>query len=638
MKKTLALLICILSLLAIAGSDAVSTAVQPDSGETISKTAKPDSPKVLPSTASSRQTVAAPAGELPSAPESARNTAKTAEAKLHPEPEHSAAQTEGTPLETKRAGPEQSPAKDSAQTTASLNKTGIQMNFFSDVSSISTVLMTFAVLVLICACSTKLSSKINMPVLVVFLAIGMLAGPKGFAEVPFGDPGLANVIGTIAMAFILFSGGFDTKWSSIKNVVTTGGILSSLGVFLTAFFLGIIAFYFFRWQLPDKNLTFLWCLLLGAIISSTDAAAVFSILRSKSVSLKGDLQSLLEFESGSNDPMAAFLTITLVPLALHSMETPGGADLDIGIFKDIFLSFIAKMTLGVILGIAWGKIAVWLFNKINLDYDGLYYVLGIAVTLFSFGFTERFGGNGFMAVYVTGLVMGNSKFIYHNGLGRFHDGMAWLMQVILFTMLGLLADPKLLLQNWWIGLCIAAALMLVARPFSVLLCMLRSKFNWNERVLVSWVGLRGGAPVMLATFPLIHKLPGCEMMFHIVFFIVLTSVILQGMTIMPAAKKLKLDLPLKVHPRVPLEFENTGNMEDEMREYEILPNADNIVGKNLKTLGLPAGALVLLIRRGEKYVVPHGETKLEPNDSLMILGKPEVLDKTGNFLGVATES
>ena len=610
MKKTLALLICILSLLAIAGSDAVSTAVQPDSGETISKTAKPDSPKGLP-----------------------RNAAKTAEAKLHPEPEHSAAQTEGTPLETKRAGPEQSPAQDSAQTTASLNKTGIQMNFFSDISSISTVLMTFAVLVLICACSTKLSSKINMPVLVVFLAIGMLAGPKGFAEVPFGDPGLANVIGTIAMAFILFSGGFDTKWSSIKNVVTTGGILSSLGVFLTAFFLGIIAFYFFRWQLPDKNLTFLWCLLLGAIISSTDAAAVFSILRSKSVSLKGDLQSLLEFESGSNDPMAAFLTITLVPLALHSMQTPGGADRGIGIFKDIFLSFIAKMTLGVILGVA-----VWLFNKINLDYDGLYYVLGIAVTLFSFGFTERFGGNGFMAVYVTGLVMGNSKFIYHNGLGRFHDGMAWLMQVILFTMLGLLADPKLLLQNWWIGLCIAAALMLVARPFSVLLCMLRSKFNWNERVLVSWVGLRGGAPVMLATFPLIHKLPGCEMMFHIVFFIVLTSVILQGMTIMPAAKKLKLDLPLKVHPRVPLEFENTGNMEDEMREYEILPNADNIVGKNLKTLGLPAGALVLLIRRGEKYVVPHGETKLEPNDSLMILGKPEVLDKTGNFLGVATES
>ena len=379
-------------------------------------------------------------------------------------------------------------------------------------------LTVLAVLILACACASKLSSWINMPVLVVFLGVGMLAGSEGIGQIPFEDPRIANIIGSIAMAFILFSGGFDTKWSSVKGVVGCGGILSSIGVLLTALFVGLFTWFFFRWQLPGRTIPLSWCLLLGSIVSSTDAAAVFSILRSKSVSLRGKLQPLLEFESGSNDPMAAFLTIFLVPIAIA--ETKSGTSTGFSVYWQILPSFLLRMSLGLVFGILWGKLAVWLFNKINLEYDGLYYVLGVATVFLSFGCTELCRGNGFMAIYVTGLVMGNSKFIYHNGLGRFHDGIAWLMQVVLFTMLGLLATPSLVWDARYIGLVVAAFLMIVARPLAVFLCMFGSRFSYNERLLVSWVGLRGGAPVMLATFPWVAGLEQHMLMFHIVFFIV----------------------------------------------------------------------------------------------------------------------
>ena len=214
-------------------------------------------------------------------------------------------------------------------------------------------LTILAILILACACASKLSSWINMPVLVVFLGVGMLAGSEGIGHIPFEDPQIANVIGSIAMAFILFSGGFDTKWSSVKSVVGYGGVLSSLGVLLTALFVGLFTYFFFRWQLPGRTIPLSWCLLLGSIVSSTDAAAVFSILRSKSVSLRGKLQPLLEFESGSNDPMAAFLTVFLIPIAIA--ETKSGTPTQLLRVLQIFPSFLMRMTLGLILGIAWGK-------------------------------------------------------------------------------------------------------------------------------------------------------------------------------------------------------------------------------------------------------------------------------------------
>lgn len=237
-----------------------------------------------------------------------------------------------------------------------------------------------------------------------------------------------------------------------------------------------------------------------------------------------------------------------------------------------------------------------------------------------------------MAVYVCGMVMGNGKFTYQHGLGRFHDGIAWLMQVTLFGMLGLLVSPHGLLKALWFGLGISLIMMFVARPLVVFLCMIGSKFTMKERTFVSWVGLRGGAPIMLATFPLMYKVENSAMMFNIVFLIVLTSVVLQGKTLMPFAKLLGLDKPLKVSPRVPLEFENTGTMSGDMREFEILPGSP-LIDKKLSQLNLPKGALVLLIRRGDNFVVPHGSTLVHEADGLMVLAEPKVLDETVKVLG-----
>ena len=502
------------------------------------------------------------------------------------------------------------------------------------VSNLPGYLTVLAILILAGACSSKLSSRLNVPVLLVFLGVGMFAGTDFLGIVAFDSAATANTIGSIAMAFILYSGGYDTSWKSIRNVLGYGSVLSSFGVLLTAFFVGIFTFalftvgfhYFSDYLGFSRKPSFEWCLLLGSIVSSTDAAAVFAILRSRSVSLKGKLQPLLEYESGSNDPMAAFLTIFMVGMIL----SPGAS------YWMILPMFLVKMSLGVLYGFLIAKLAVWLFNKIDFEYDGLYYVLGIGVVMLTFGASEFSYGNGFMAVYVAGVVMGNSKFIYQHGIGRFHDGIGWLMQVMLFGMLGLLSFPKQLPDVAIPGVAIALFLMFAARPAAVFLCMFRSKFTMKERLFVSWVGLRGGAPIMLATYPLMAHLPDAWKMFNIVFFIVLMSVLVQGKTLMPFAKKLKLDKPLKMSPRVPLEFENTGTLNGDMREFEVLPSAPYI-GRKLAELGLPKGALVLLIRRGREFVVPHGSTVIEAHDGLMVLAAPEILAKTAPVLACETE-
>jgi cell volume regulation protein A len=491
-------------------------------------------------------------------------------------------------------------------------------------------LTVLSIMILAGACSSKLSSRLNVPVLLIFLGIGMIAGTDFLGIVAFDSAPTANVVGSIAMAFILFSGGYDTSWKSVKSVLGYGTVLSSLGVFLTALFVGLFTFGFFTFgfiYFPEylgfsEKPPLQWCFLLGSIVSSTDAAAVFAILRGRSVSLKGKLQSLLEYESGSNDPMAAFLTIFMVGMLLSPNESS---------YWMIFPIFLMKMSLGIFYGFLIAKLAVWLFNKIDFEYDGLYYVLGIGVVLLTYGASEFSYGNGFMAVYVAGMVMGNSKFIYQHGIGRFHDGVGWLMQVMLFGMLGLFSFPRQLPAVALPGVVVAFFMMLCARPAAVFICMFRSKFSIKERLFVSWVGLRGGAPIMLATFPLMVNLPDSWKMFSMVFFIVLMSILVQGKTLMPFARLLKLDKPLKVTARTPLEFENTGTINGEMREFEVLPCA-SYVGKKLAEIGLPPGALVLLIRRGREFVVPHGSTLIEPHDGLMVLAEPDILEATAPIL------
>lgn len=498
----------------------------------------------------------------------------------------------------------------------------------------TSILAVLAALILICVCSSKLSAWINLPSLLLFLGVGMLAGSEGIGKIAFDNAKQANLIGTVAMAFILFSGGFDTKWQDVRKVFGYGSLLSSLGVLITAGLAGGLI-YVLLWRFfPSNSIPLSACLLLGSIISSTDAAAVFSILRGRGVSLKGNLKPLLEFESGSNDPMAAFLTLFM--LEVIARETTSGTVASLSAYLLIMPMFLLKMTIGLSIGYTVARGAAWLFNRINLDYDGLYHVLGIAVCLLVYSLSELCFGNGFLGAYVAGMTMGNLTFVFHNGLGRFFDGLAWLMQVILFTMLGLLSFPSKIWEVKWIGLAVTLILMVIARPVAVFVCMMGKKYTLRERLFISWVGLRGGAPIMLATFPLMAAINHHSFIFHIVFFIVLLSVLIQGMTLMPAARLLQLDLPYRSLPRAPIQFEHTGTVKEISTEIEVLPQAE-VIGKAIAELNLPEGALVLSIRRRDGFIVPRGGTRLQAGDVLQVMGDPHLLQQTTELLNQEAE-
>lgn len=470
-----------------------------------------------------------------------------------------------------------------------------------------------ATLLLLGIFSSKVSSWVNAPALLMFLAVGMLAGSEGISQlsfiewdgIHFSDYGVANLIGTLALCYILFSGGLGTHWKTIKKVAVTGGILASAGVLITAVVMGLFAHLIFKMPLEHA-------ILLGAVVSSTDAAAVFAILRSRSVGLKGELQPLLELESGSNDPMAAFLTLFMIGIIGHSGDS----------YWSILPSFATKMGVGLLYGLVIGRLAAHLINKISLEYDGLYFVLGIGIVIFTFGTCEILHGNGFMAVYVCGLVMGNRPFLFKNGFIKFHDGISWLMQVVMFLILGLLVFPSRLPAIAVEGLVLSVVLMFVARPVSVFLCMIKSKFTFKEQLLISWVGLRGAAPIVLATFPAIYGVEGSDTIFSLVFFIVLTSVLIQGKTLMPVARLLHLDKPLTETLRAPLEFEETGHMKSQMYEQNI-PSGSHAIGQDLVHLPLPDSTRILLIRRKSGFVVPIGSTVIQEGDGLLFLSDPQ---------------
>ncbi len=470
--------------------------------------------------------------------------------------------------------------------------------------------VAFAVMALLLICgslSTRISSHFNVPTLLMFMAVGMLAR----WYMPGVEPDTANFVGTLAMCYILFAGGLDTNFKTIKPVFSRGIWLATLGVLLTAVIMAVAV----KILLPEWS--FLQCLLMGSVVSSTDAAAVFAILRSRSVSLQGKIKPLLEFESGSNDPMAAFLTIFFIS-AIQEPST--------NMYWWFLPEFLWRMSCGVAAGYLFGRVGKWLYNKSKFDYEGLYSVLGIALVILMYGVTEVINGNGFMAVYVGGLTMGNLRFVHKKGLVRFSDGIAWLMQVSMFLVLGLLIAPKSVPSGMANGVILAAVLMLVARPLAVFACLMKSKFSWREQLLISWVGLRGAAPIVLATFPLVAGVAEAKALFYIVFFVVVASVLIQGKTLMPLARLLKLDRPLSDKSRIPLELEVSNNLNGEMTEFDVLDDS-NLVGRSLAEIKFPQGALVMLIRRGDHFVLPHGNTVVEANDGLVIMADDETLKK-----------
>lgn len=475
----------------------------------------------------------------------------------------------------------------------------------------SVILFVTGFLVLASILASRISDRLGVPALLVFLGIGMLAGSDGVGGIHFDNAELANLVGTVALAFILFSGGLGTNWRIIRPVGARGVVLSTFGVAVTAGLVGL-----FAWA--ALGFSIFTGLLLGATVSSTDAAAVFSLLRGKGVGLKGQLKPLLEFESGSNDPMAVFLTVSMTQILTEPDFHYAG----------LVPGFLFNMLGGAIAGLAAGKLTSLLFNRLRMDYEGLYPVMSMSIVLLTFGLAEYLGCNGFLAVYLCGIMLNTADFSYRRYVVKFHDGLAWLMQIAMFLVLGLLVFPNQLPSVALKALLAALFLMFVARPIAVALGLWGSAFNWRERALIAWTGLRGAVPIVLATYPLIAGYENSALVFNVVFFTVLTSVLVQGTFLMPVARLLKVDEPLASRPRFSLEIERSGQAQGETREIEVQPNTA-AVGRTVADLDIPPDVLILLIGRGDGYVVPRGQTRIEPYDTLLMIGQPKALRDAG---------
>jgi cell volume regulation protein A len=463
------------------------------------------------------------------------------------------------------------------------------------------IILGAAALVVISILSNKVSGRLGVPALLIFIVVGMLAGSEGPGGIQFDDPVLAQFIGVVALAMILFSGGIDTRWTDVKPVFTKALTLSTVGVALTALIMSLGAIFLL-------GFTPLEAFLLGAIVSSTDAAAVFSTLRSRRASLKGNLRHLLEFESGSNDPMAVFLTIGAITLIMQPEPS---------VFSLVPL-FVQQMAVGGILGYGIGRITAHMINVMKLEYEGLYAVFTLAMALITYSLTTALGGNGFLAVYIAGMVIGNSAIVHKRTLIRFHEGVGWLMQIILFLTLGLFVFPSQLVPIIVPGIIISILLIFIARPIAVYLSLIPWKMKKNEKVLISWVGLRGAAPIVLATFPLLYGVPGGQVFFNMVFFMVIASSLLHGTSIPFVARALGLSAPLPPKSRFNMEIEPREDDETELIEMTIRADSPAI-DKQVVSLGLPDGTLIILIAKGKDQFSPCGSTVLEEGDVLLVL-------------------
>jgi len=384
-----------------------------------------------------------------------------------------------------------------------------------------------AVLLLVSIFGSKAAGKVGIPAILLFLLVGMLTGSDGPGGIPFDDPWVVQFLGVISLIYILFSGAFNTKKENIAPVFWSGVTLSTLGVLLTAVIVAIITSQIF-------HISLLGSLLLGSIISATDAAAVFSILRSRRMGLKRNLRPLLEFESGSNDPMSVILSVGIIEM----ITSPGLS------WHRLIGSFFQQMLIGVLVGYAMGRLMVYVVNKVELEYEGLYPVLIMGLILFAYGAAFFTNGSGFLAVYIAGLIMGNNVIRHREILSNFYEGIAWLLQIVMFIVFGLQVFPSQLPPIIWAGILIAVITIFIARPIAVYLSLLFSKMSFKEKTMVSWVGLRGATPIILATFPILENVPKADIMFNVVFITVIASIVIQAPFIPLVAKWLGVDTHL----------------------------------------------------------------------------------------------
>jgi len=486
--------------------------------------------------------------------------------------------------------------------------------------SLELLLIIGSALVLLSIVIARLSDNVGVPTLVLFLAIGMLAGVDGPGGIDFSDAGLTQAVGSICLVFILFSGGLETRWSDVRPVAVQAITLATLGVLLTALAVGAFAY-------AVLGVPLIWGMLLGSVISSTDAAAVFAVLRSRHVSLRGTLRPLLELESGSNDPMAIFLTIGFIQILLSPGTSPGS----------LLLLFVKQMGIGVVAGLAFGKGMTFWINRLRLPYEGMYPVFALAYAVFVYGTTAFVGGSGFLAVYVVGISAAAKGFRHQKSLVRFFDGVAWLSQVCMFVLMGLLITPSTATDELFPGLILSFFLMLIARPVSVFISLAGSSRSVRERIFVAWVGLRGAVPIVLATFPLVAGIAHADSLFNLVCFVVLTSALLQGWSIPLVGRLLGVDAPFERQRKYPLEMIDSDMVNSDLVDL-VVPKGSPACGRPLVELGFPQDSLVVLVGRNDTYFVPNGATILEEGDTLLALAGKEQRFALRDILERPTES
>lgn len=467
------------------------------------------------------------------------------------------------------------------------------------------VLLVGAVIWFISIVLSKTGYKFGVPVLLVFLLVGMLLGVDGLG-IKFDNYKYAQIIGMVALTIILFSGGMDTKFSDIKPILGAGVALSTLGVLFTTLFTGLFIYGISHAFSNVIQIPLTLALLLAATMSSTDSASVFNILRSQKMGLRNRLQPLLEFESGSNDPMAYMLTIVMIQVI------QGGETADVNVWMIIF-NFLLQFGFGLVFGFLLGKVFVWIINKIDLQNKTLYPIMMLSFIFFIFSFTNLFHGNGYLAVYVAGIVMGNSKMTESKSISSFLDGITWLVQIVMFLVLGMLVNPNEMFKIAVPALIIGIFVILIARPLSVFLCLLPFKgIGKRSKIFISWVGLRGAAPIIFATYPMVEGIEGASLIFNVVFFITLASLIIQGTTIPKVANWLKLSTEKDDGP------ENFGvDIPEELNT--ILQQQVVQDDAYLKDYPLPEGTLVMIVERKQKYIVPNGKLLLKKGDKLLLI-------------------
>lgn len=472
------------------------------------------------------------------------------------------------------------------------------------------ILLIGAILIFCAIMISKTGYRFGIPTLLLFLLVGMGFGTDGLG-LEFNSAKDAQFIGMIALSIILFTGGMDTKLRDIKPVMAQGMILSTVGVLLTTLLTGGFIFWLSGFSSMNIAMPILTSLLLAATMSSTDSASVFNLLRSQRMNLKENLKPMLELESGSNDPMAYMLTIALIQVIAS------GSGFDLGLLvKDLLVQFFV----GGVMGYAFGRLAVWLINKVNLSNSSLYPILLLSLVFITFTITDLLHGNGYLAVYILGVIVGNARLVFRKEINTFMNGLTWFSQIVMFLSLGLLVNPHEMLGVSVSAMLIGLFMIFVARPLTVMLCLLPFRqMTFKAKCFVSWVGLRGAVPIIFATYPVVSEIPGSQVIFNIVFFITLLSLIFQGMTIAPVAKWLSLDLPEEKEGNefgVEIPEEIDSQLTDVTLTPEMLED-----GNRLMDMNIAPGTLVMLVKRGSEFMIPNGRMELKVGDKLLYISE-----------------